>query len=473
MKTWKFLLCSAVAVAAIACDENEIGSSIIDDSTHIVVDSAFTVTGSSEADGKLLSRTVSQLLGVIDSPEYGTLSSDFVSEFMPVSSIDTTGVTVNDIDSLRLELLVQMGNWVGDTITPMRVNVYRLNKNLPYPIHSDFDPTGYYSKSDLLGSASYTVSMLNQKDSLYYEDASTRLKHYYREIDVKLPLELGREFFQKYKTNPELYQNPEAFANYFPGIYATTSFGRGRVVQIGGTVLNMFYRKHETLESGSDTTYYLNGSYFGTTPEIVTNNNIRLRSAESLVARVESGEAILQSPGGYNVGMKFPVKDIMNRLNTLKEESSVVLNSVNVSFPVSKIANANGIDIPKYVLFIRASQKDEFFSKIKLPDSVDSFYASYDSTTGTYSFAMRALFKKFLDEGKEPTDDDEDWMLIPVDAGFESSSSSSSYYYSYYYGSTTSSTLISMTPQISLPSMGKIDLENAKIILTCSKKDFN
>ena len=166
---------------------------------------------------------------------------------MPVSSIDTTGVTVNDIDSLRLELLVQMGNWVGDTITPMRVNVYRLNKNLPYPIHSDFDPTGYYSKSDLLGSASYTVSMLNQKDSLYYEDASTRLKHYYREIDVKLPLELGREFFQKYKTNPELYQNPEAFANYFPGIYATTSFGRGRVVQIGGTVLNMFYRKHETL----------------------------------------------------------------------------------------------------------------------------------------------------------------------------------------------------------------------------------
>ena len=186
------MLCSAVAVAAIACDENEIGSSIIDDSTHIVVDSAFTVTGSSEADGKLLSRTVSQLLGVIDSPEYGTLSSDFVSEFMPVSSIDTTGVTVNDIDSLRLELLVQMGNWVGDTITPMRVNVYRLNKNLPYPIHSDFDPTGYYSKSDLLGSASYTVSMLNQKDSLYYEDASTRLKHYYREIDVKLPLELGR-----------------------------------------------------------------------------------------------------------------------------------------------------------------------------------------------------------------------------------------------------------------------------------------
>ena len=86
---------------------------------------------------------------------------------------------------------------------------------------------------------------------------------------------------------------------------------------------------------------------------------------------------------------------------------------------------------------------------------------------------MRALFKKFLDEGKEPTDDDEDWMLIPVDAGFESSSSSSSYYYSYNYGSTTSSTLISMTPQISLPSMGKIDLENAKIILTCSKKDFN
>lgn len=467
------MLCIAATAAIIACDDNNIGKTIADADSHLVVDSTFTITGQSVSNSKIHSRSVTQILGVIDSPDYGTLNSDFVTEFMPVSVIDTTGVSVNEIDSIRMSMVMQMGAYSGDSITPMRVSVYRLNKNLPYPIYSDFDPKEYYSEKDLLGASSYALTMLNQKDTLFLQDSYSDKRIYYREISVKLPTKMAKDLFNLYKSEPEVYKDPELFAKKFPGIYATTSFGRGRVIQIGGTQLNLYYRKHTKNDKDKDTIVSKVSSYYGTTPEVITNNNIRLKPAKALEDKIAKGEVIIQAPAGYNAKIKFPTKEIVSKINQMKTEGLTVLNNVKVSFPASEIENGNKIGMPNYLLLIRESKVDEFFSKVKLPDNKDSFYASYNSYTKSYDFAIRPFIKKFLDEDKLPTDDDENLILLPVDAGFEIQNNSSNYYYSSNYPNEANKILISITPQITLPTMTQLDIKKAKIIVTCSKKDFS
>ncbi|MDE6131567.1 MAG: DUF4270 domain-containing protein, partial [Muribaculaceae bacterium] len=87
-------LAGAMALPALlllgACDQtSNIGQSVIDENIDIVIDSAFTVSGSSVRNDKVQSRTLTQLLGDIDISGYGTVNSYFVSQFMPAANIET------------------------------------------------------------------------------------------------------------------------------------------------------------------------------------------------------------------------------------------------------------------------------------------------------------------------------------------------------------------------------------------------
>lgn len=119
MKFFHFMLGAAALFAATtACDDNNIGNSILETDMSLVVDSSFTISGESVATSKIQARTVTKLLGKLHTSEYGTLSSDFVTEFMPSSVIDTTNVTADNIDSLKLVMTVPFENIVGDTLAP-------------------------------------------------------------------------------------------------------------------------------------------------------------------------------------------------------------------------------------------------------------------------------------------------------------------------------------------------------------------
>lgn len=237
----------AVLIVATACDENNVGTSILDTEASVVVDSTFTVVCSPEINNKMTPRSLTHLLGAINVKEYGTLESDFVTEFMPSSEIDTVGVGLNDIDSVRLLLKVPMGQYVGDSIVPMKVDVYKLHKSLPFPIYSDFDTKDYYYKSDLLGSRSYSMTSVNQDSILLAEyNSSTGNTDTYYQIAVSMPKSIGTGLYNLYTTNPSVLRDPESFKQYFPGIYATTSYGNGRVTKISSTMMRVYYRKHGT-----------------------------------------------------------------------------------------------------------------------------------------------------------------------------------------------------------------------------------
>ncbi len=117
---------AAMLFAASACEDttSNIGSSLVNDDVKIVIDSAFTANGRSVAIQSIRPKTVTQILGKIDVPEYGRLSSSVVSQFLPSTELDTANFVPSDVDSLILTLRYANGSFIGDSVAPMGVNVY-------------------------------------------------------------------------------------------------------------------------------------------------------------------------------------------------------------------------------------------------------------------------------------------------------------------------------------------------------------
>ncbi len=457
MRFYKIFLCSTFLLSLISCEENTtIGSSIIDEEIEIVMDSTYTVTGKSVENDKIQSRSINQLLGSIDAKQYGSLTSEIVTQFMPADKIDTAGVTANDIDSVKLKLYIPMGGYTGDSIVPMGLNVYKLNKQLPSPIYSDFNPKDYYSPNDLLGSAIYSASALGLPDSI--------AKFNYRSIEVDLPLSLGRDFFNKYKENPETFTIPSEFAKWFPGIYISNSFGNGRVIKINSTSVKMYYHKTVKMEdTGKDTTYYKEGNYLAITPEVVSNNNISFAMANDLKTMANNGEAVIVAPAGMDVEFTFPGREIIENYKANKGNLAVI-NALTLEIPADAIANDYGIAPPPHLLLVKSSEKNDFFAKDKITDNKTSFYATYDAVNKKYAFTDMRQY--IIDLMKQETIADEDvaFTLTPVSLSTESSSSGSYYYYS-------STTYVNgITPYVESPAMVKLCFDKAKIKFTYSKQ---
>lgn len=474
-KAFGLLLGILMSCGIYSCTDDTIGSSITNTGLEIVADSSFTVSGNSVRNEKILTRTMTQLLGSINIKNFGELNSDFVCQFLPTTTLDTTGVTAEMIDSIRLIMRTPIGEYVGDSVMPMRVNVYQLNKQLKAPINSTFNPEGYYNPKDLIGSSSYTATM-NGSPNLVHSNIE---KSYYRTIVMTLPKELAVNIFNEYKTNPAIFQSPKAFNDFFPGIYATNSYGSGRIMKIDKTLMLVNYRRKTTTEEGNDTIVCDSASYASAAPEVITNNNITLKINDNITTKVNNGEAILQAPVGYDVEVNFPLEEIINKYN---EDSKYlrVVNSLYFSIPVNEIENNYNITPPPYLLLIKSADRDKFFANNKIADNETTFYATYDNVNKCYIFGnMRKYFLDLYNSVEElktnNANDDEiadkieeasKMLLVPIDVISETSSSSSYYYY--YTNSTT--TITSMTPAVSKPTIGIADFENAKIAFVYSKQ---
>ncbi len=451
MKKTPILLLAALLLAILySCnDDSKIGSSIVQDEIDVVVDSSFTFTAHSISNNAVQSRTVAQLIGRIDARGFGRLSSDIVTQFMPSSVLDTTGITAADIDSMVLVMSVNVGEFIGDSVVPMGLEVYPLTKALPSPIYSDFDPSGYYDPNRLLASKIYNLSAASQ-DTLYYSSV--------RQITVTMPRALARDFYNEYVKNPSVFSSPSAFAGYFPGVYIRNSFGSGRVSRITSTVMSMYYHRTYVNDAGRDTTVNKLGNYFAVTPEIITNNNISLEIAPDVEKLVDAGEAIVMAPAGLDVEMRFPLPEIMASYRDRNTDISVV-NTLTFSIPGEYIDVNDEIAMPPYLLMVLSKDKDKFFAENKLPDNKTSFYATYNSSTKQYSFGdMRQYLIDMLDK-ESVSADDYTFTITPVSAIFENSNNS------YYY---QQQTLTGMTPYVSSPILCRLLIDKAKAKLTYS-----
>lgn len=457
------MLSLAAALLTASCDDNEstIGSTLITNKGEVVIDSTYTVGAQSLPATVMRSRTISQLLGNIDAKGYGRLSSNFVTQFMPTSVLDTAGMTGADVDSLRLIFRFRGQDITGDSLVPMGLTVYELTKQLPYEIYSDFDPEGYYNPSEIFGSSIYTGN------AMYDDDLSVLDTHV---ISVPLPLEKGRELFDTFRAQPSLFQTPESFASIFPGVYVKSTFGSGRVTNIYNTRLAIYYHHHTTyyntnLKQERDTTYYYARVMAAASPEAVSNNCLDFKVSSNLSDRVANGEALLVSPLGYNARIHLPMADIVKSYKTTSGPMAVI-NTMIFRLPVDSIPNTYGIKPPSQLLMVQEDLFEGFFEGFKIPDNRTSFLLTYSRYTGSYMLNdMRGYFLELLKADAPDIEKRSTFVLVPVATQTES------YQPSYYSPSVTMVT--NVLPEVSTPAMAKIQPDSAKIVLTYSRETIN
>ena len=454
MKFFRFVLPLFAGAIMGACgNTSNIGGSILTDEIVVVMDSSFVASGFSVPESRVQSRTTVQLLGIVEAKEYGNFSSEFVTQFMPAGEIDTVGVPLENIDSLQLIFIVPNGAIVGDSIVPMGLNVYPLDKQLPSPIYSDFDATGYYNPNDLYASRIYACNALNESDSVASLD--------YRYLFVKMPNELAKKLYGAYLENPSVYLSPSEFTKVFPGIYVSNSYGSGRVMKIGTSIMRLHFRRNGVSAStGNDTIYNEFGNFYAVTPEIITNNNIKYQMSENLEALIGEGRNIISAPTGSEVELIFPAQEI---IDTYREGSGTlsVVNTLSMSIPAKEISNEYNINPPENLLLILKSKKEEFFLQNNLNDDETSFYATYDSKNKRYDFSSMRDYLLMLLEKETLTPEDYTFVLTPITLNYETNNSS------YYYQSTY---VESIQPYVEQPAMVELDVKKSKIILTFTRQ---
>lgn len=463
----KLVVCVASLMALLgfsACDDttdaNTIpGGALVSDQISMVIDSSFTITTRSIVNDRIQSRTTTQLLGAISAPEYGILKADYVAQLFPSNAIDTTDMSAQQVDSIKLQMVFEKDGFVGDSLAPIGVEVYALNRRLPYPIYSDFNPAGYFSTTDRMGTGVFTATGVGVNDTVA---ASS-----YRYAYVTLPLEFGRKLYDKFIESPQLFNDPEAFADWFPGIYVHHVYGSGRVTRISESRVIMYYHKVRDLTNSSGevvkdslTRHY--AYYMGSAPEVVSNTEIDLTISPDVNSMVQQGRSIVVSPAGLDAELEFPTLDVMQTYRAQSADALSVINNLSFTLPVDSIRNGRGITPPPYLLMVLSDEKDEFFADNKLPDDITSFLGTYSSATNTYTFSdMRAYLLEMLNkdtiEAKDYT-----FTLTPVAMVTESAGS--------YYGSVSTPTLSGITPMVALPSMVELFPADAKITLTFSKQ---
>ncbi len=419
-------------------------------------------------------RSTTNLLGRISVPEYGDLNCSFVSRLMCTTSIDIPdSIPIQQVDSMKLILSVPRGALTGDSLAPQQLKAYRLTKSLPNDIDNRFDPTGYYDQSSLLGTRSFTLSALGMSDSIY-------IKRSYINIEIPLSRQMAIQTVEAYRNEQtkSIFAWPQTFEEYFHGIYVEPSFGRGCVANISFTDFVVYYNyKTQQITNNSDGTVSTSvktnvgaAGVFASSPIVLSSNNVTYRPSSYLNALAADNKAIITTPGGYRVNMRFPGRELIEIYQSSQSKMAVV-SDLLFSIPVEEIANDYGLTPPPYLIMVKTSKLNEFLSKNSLPDNKDSFYASYSTANKRYVFSsMRNYIIDLIQKGVK--EEDLDFTIIPANLEFESDQTNNNYNYMYYYygyGSSSSSGkqyLTKCTPYIAKPTMCRLKMDEAQTIFT-------
>lgn len=478
-------LTAAAIMAGITSCQNDtptIGSSLANGEVQIAIDSLVwdggshyihrgsdstlvpcpKLTRSTEFDTSVDTRSTTNLIGRISVPEYGDLNCSFVSRLMCATKLAIPdSIPLEQVDSMQMILSVPRGQLTGDSLAPQQLRAFRLSERLPDDITNSFDPTGYYDPSSPIGSKSYTLSALGMSDSLY-------TKQSFIHITIPMSREMAVNTVKAYRESPDTFKWPQSFEEYFHGIYVEPSFGRGCVANIAATNFILFYNYDESTSKtdslGVTTVTVTNkvgtDGIFESSPIVLSSNNVVYHPSSSIQALVDAGESILTTPGGYRVNLRFPGRELVEIYKSKNDHLSVVSN-LSFSIPAEEIENEYGLTPPPYLLMVKSSKLKDFLANNSLPDSKDSFYATYSSASKSYRFSsMRPYILDLIQNGVE--EDDLDFTIIPADITIETSTST-------YSGSTTSS-VTKCSPYIVKPTMCRLLIDKARTVFTYSSQ---
>ncbi len=398
-------------------DGNTIGFSVLpsQDTVSVTFDTIRVQTETILQDSVYLRNSLA-VLGEFTDPIYGTIKSDFMAQlYCPLKYKFPDDVT--SIDSAYIYFYYN--SWFGDSTTVHHVNVWYLDKcplNATTAYASTINPADFTSKSTLLASGSFTTGDFISSDSI---KALTSYNPYLR---LPLNMELCRKFLADSKSNPEKFENPSAFNNYFNGIYVTTDYGNGSLLYITHSEIEMMYNTYLLSNSSNKQlrdSLVLGASYFPVNKEVRQVNRAEHPDLRSYLNPLATDSLnYVYSPGGMFTKVTLP--------NTLFQKTTGKLSGKTVN-SMKLYVNATQVDSkkefalapPPSMLLIDASKVKAFFSGYELNDGQYSFVADYNPDSLNYVFDLSYYAQKMIRQSDSTSTDVKikpftEMLLIPV-----------------------------------------------------------
>lgn len=416
------LLSAMVLFGIVACNDtlDQVGFTIQPDGDRLSLstDTLLLSAHSVKVDSIYLSSQY-PVLGEYADPVFGHMKADYAGEFYLPETISFKDGAV--IDSVSLQ--ISYASIVGDSLAPMRLSVYELNRTLPAnKTYSNVEASAYADLSAPIGSARFTGKNATYTTEQYQSGYTTQTVTIYQ-INVDLPKTMGEEFLAEYlKPGHGSVANQEAFRKFFPGVYVTTDFGGSTMLNVNMT--SLYFHYHYLDKNGSSTktdTIRTARTRLNITPEVTQLNYVQNLNNGTYNASID--KSYVKSPAGVFTEIEMPISQLNEKLKNR------ALNLANFSVSADPKAFENEqvkLSPPKYLLLINKEDLNGFFEKRSLPNNITSFVGAFNASTYSYDFGNIASMINYYNEKNNGAPFDLTYYLIPVDAEYSSDTSSSS-----------------------------------------------
>lgn len=400
-----------------SCDDDlsKVGTSIQDgdDKISVSVDS-FRIEASTVLMDAVYAKSDTGLLGELYDPLYGNLKSDYLCQFYSPDNFRFSHTPINEtIDSVDFRIFYS--SWVGDSLAPMRVQIFPVDKQLERNFYTNLNPEDYADMNTVLGSQSYTAYDRSVPDSIRNADG------YYPSVTVRMPKELGQRFYDQTINNPASFNDQESFNEFFPGLYVTNTFGSGSIIKVDLSYLTIYY-KYIGKGSQDQDTIIRASETFNVTKEVIQLNRFKNANLEELIAPNEK-YTYLKTPAGVATQLVIPAKEIAPFID------GRILNNMPLTlYALPQEEYEYALIPPTSLLLLPVDSVETFFENNKVEDGQTSFVAT--NASRTYSFGnISNVLKTHID--KSPGED-LTLVVIPINRKVATDS---------YYGSSYTSAI--------------------------------
>lgn len=469
MRKWIMAGIALLTVAISSCDEETLtlGDSLTENiDKFTAVSQSFPIETRSIRTDSVLTSSVNKFLGKLRDPETGTyITSDYMTQFnilendasslFPkadvMASKDDDGAIIAD----SCDIIVAIEAFQGDSLAAMKLTLQELDKPMPSSnkYYSNFDPEeeGYLraaKNSDGTPSGAvkvnkvYTISDLTKTDSVRNVLRGTKYHQY-----IRIPLKAaytdkngvtypgydatkgtgsgyGTYLLRKYYENNTWFKDANSFKrNICPGFYVKSVDGQGVMIQVAYTQLVVYYR----YTSNSKTV--TSSKFFNSTEEVLQTTHIT--SDKESIKKLEAIDTctFIKTPAGIFTEITLPVLK-------MKETDDNGVSHLNDSIVSAKMVfqrmkNTNDLshyilEEPSQLLLVPRDNLYKFFEQSELPNNIQSYLATFNSTQKTYTF--NNISNLVNDMYSKRNNGSENWnkaVLVPVSATYTTSGTSS------------------------------------------------
>lgn len=371
------------------------------------------------------------LLGECNSPGYGTLKADLLTQF--ACPIDAIYPDSCELDSVCLFLYYR--TWYGNGDAPLRINAYEIDSE---PLCYDSLYTSDVDIQRFVSPASRAKSVLERPYvlSAAHPDYGT-VSNTYNGVAIKLTDEYARKVFETRD-----FSSQQAFQQKIKGLYITTDYGTSTILYINNVSLVCYFHYTYKISAHSDTYAVLRDSrIFPANSEVRQVNHYTYPDVSSVRQRLcqSTDTNYIISPANLYACLKIPVEAMRQSIGrrTVMKRPYINLASLEVdvlNYPNTELdAHAADWAHPaKSMMLIKESAFSTFFKSHQLPSDTcaicSDLITSVDSTDtyrNYYAFDLSKIFSKQVRDSSVFVDTLR-MLLVPVSLTYTASQYSAS-----------------------------------------------